>query len=71
LYVGLDSILCKGETCRAAEDHRPLYHDDNHLSLFGSYVVGRKLAGRRSALRPLFAELSPDASQTDSSPTVP
>jgi peptidoglycan/LPS O-acetylase OafA/YrhL len=58
LYVGLDSILCEDhQTCRAAEDHRPLYHDDNHLSLFGSYVVGRKLAGRRSALLPLFAEL--------------
>jgi peptidoglycan/LPS O-acetylase OafA/YrhL len=71
LYVGLDEILCKGGTCRAAEDHRPLYHDDNHLSLFGSYVVGRKLAGRRSALRPLFAELSHAPSQTDSSPTVP
>jgi len=25
-----------------AVDHRPLYYDDNHLSLFGSYLVGRK-----------------------------
>jgi peptidoglycan/LPS O-acetylase OafA/YrhL len=70
-YVGLDSILCGGQTCRAAEDHRPLYYDDNHLSLFGSYVVGRKLAGRRSSLRHLFAELTPAVSPIDSAPAKP
>jgi hypothetical protein len=70
LYVGLDKILCKAQTCRAAEDHRPLYYDDNHLSLFGSYLVGRTLLRRPSKLDSIFAELSP-APSPDSTPATP
>jgi peptidoglycan/LPS O-acetylase OafA/YrhL len=71
LYVGLDKILCKAGTCRAAEDHRPLYYDDNHLSLFGSYLVGRTLLRRPSKLDSIFAELTPAASPNDSAPAMP
>src|SRR5689334_2835841 len=71
LYVGLDKILCNAQTCRAAEDHRPIYYDDNHLSLFGSYVVGRTLLRRPSRLDAIFAELSPAASPNESTPETP
>ena len=46
--IATSSALCPHDLCEVAAAHRPLYLDDNHLSLVGA----RALMSRSTALRP-------------------
>jgi hypothetical protein len=47
--VDTGAILCGDGRCEVVSDRRPLYFDDNHLSMTGA----RRLAGRAGGLSPL------------------
>ncbi|HEY3797734.1 MAG TPA: acyltransferase family protein [Caulobacteraceae bacterium] len=53
--------LCDAATCRAVEDGRSLYSDDNHLSGFGALQEGSALAPIFAPPRPLGATAGPQA----------
>lgn len=44
-YLDVDRIICPGGTCNAYLDGRPVYFDAFHLSMDGSWLVGRKAFG--------------------------
>jgi hypothetical protein len=43
-YVDIDQIICPASHCSAYLDDRPIYFDAFHLSMDGSWVVGRYAA---------------------------
>lgn len=43
-----DRVFCKTGMCEVAHDGKPLYFDDNHLSLFGARQLAEKITSRIS-----------------------
>lgn len=37
-------LLCDEQYCYGIKDHRALYKDDDHIGIYGSYIIGKKLA---------------------------
>lgn len=55
-YLDFNSVLCEGGTCSPfAQDGYPLYFDPSHLSMVGSWRVGRAFLQKGRA--PSFLEL--------------
>lgn len=59
-YMDVHDLICVGGTCSPYLDGQPIYFDSNHLSMEGSWKIGRRLA---ASSRPLPAALLPAAMQ--------
>jgi peptidoglycan/LPS O-acetylase OafA/YrhL len=60
-YMDVVRVICPGGECTPYLDGQPVYYDDGHLSMTGSWEVGRVLADTGMPLRNVFTRLGRQA----------
>jgi peptidoglycan/LPS O-acetylase OafA/YrhL len=58
-YFDVGEAICSGDVCSSSIDDMLVYYDNGHLSMDGSWLVGRTIAGREDVPGFLSAVLGP------------
>ena len=53
-YIDVESVICADATCSPYVNGVPLYHNPTHISMEGSWLIGRRLVSDAEAVAPLL-----------------
>jgi hypothetical protein len=67
-YFDIEDMICRNGTCSAYFGSKPLYYDPGHLSMSGSWTVGRRLLKLHGVPHAVFSASIPDAGTTSNQP---